>query len=99
MSAIHYQLVQLFQQAGAAHHAAFADVDGDDPDWPDWYATFLQPELDALLEPSFSIPQLAETLARLAESHQSEASGQPWPEYYSAQILTMHSQINQEQKP
>ena len=35
-------LVDLFREAGHAHHAAFAATDGADPDWPIWYADYLQ---------------------------------------------------------
>jgi len=34
------QLMQLFRHAGSAHHQAFLATNGDDPDWPAFYANF-----------------------------------------------------------
>ena len=31
-------LIDLFAEAGPAHHRAYFAVDGADPDWPLWYA-------------------------------------------------------------
>src|SRR5437867_6375182 len=49
---VHYpieQLAALFREAGAAHHKAFAATDGEDPDWPSWYARYLAPRLQQAL--------------------------------------------------
>jgi hypothetical protein len=35
------RLAALFKQTGEAHHEAFLDTDGDDPEWPLWYAKYL----------------------------------------------------------
>ena len=40
---------ELLSQVGPAHHQAFAATDGEDPDWPTWYAAWL---LDRLPEHS-----------------------------------------------
>jgi hypothetical protein len=37
------ELAALFREVGAAHHRAFATTNGDDPDWPTWYAEHLVP--------------------------------------------------------
>ncbi|HEX9855902.1 MAG TPA: hypothetical protein VGC47_11370 [Acidimicrobiia bacterium] len=39
------QLADLLVATGRAHHDAFIDTDGFDPDWPSWYANHLEEEL------------------------------------------------------
>lgn len=35
------KLSQLLDQAAKAHHQTFAAVNGEDPQWPDWYAQWI----------------------------------------------------------
>ena len=51
-------LVELFREAGRAHHEAFAASDGDDPDWAIWYADYLQGPFAQRLDMNFSRSQL-----------------------------------------
>lgn len=39
------ELANLFREAGRHHHEAFAEADGADPEWPLWYASYLQTRL------------------------------------------------------
>lgn len=34
-------LASLLRETGQAHHQAYIDTDGDDPEWPRWYAGLL----------------------------------------------------------
>ena len=40
------QLAELFKQTGEAHHQAFLETDGEDPEWAIWYAGYLQDRLE-----------------------------------------------------
>jgi hypothetical protein len=73
---------ELLSQAGAAHHRAFSATDGEDPDWPSWYAAWL---LERLPEPAPEIdePQLAVLLANAAETHKTSGSEEDWPGFYA----------------
>jgi hypothetical protein len=44
---LHERLTELFIQTGQAHHQAFVDTNGSDPDWPIWYASYLREPLVA----------------------------------------------------
>ena len=35
------QIAELFQKTGSDHHQAFIETDGEDPEWPLWYAECL----------------------------------------------------------
>lgn len=96
MDTLHEQLTELFKQAGAAHHAAFAHVNGADPDWPGWYAEYTLTGLNHLLEHWFTAPQLAQELAQLAESHQRKAADQPWQEFYATYFVDHYAPNHKE---
>lgn len=81
------EIVQLFQQAGQAHHDAFAAVDGADPDWPIWYAGYLHEDLTRLLNAAFTKSELVYLLVGLDKELQQRAPGANWHRYY-AQSLT-----------
>ena len=34
------RLIDLIERSGPAHHQAFLEVDGWDPEWPIWYAEY-----------------------------------------------------------
>ena len=51
-------LADLFRETGRAHHAAFAATDGADPEWPIWYAKYLQAPIAEALQTSFTKSQL-----------------------------------------
>jgi hypothetical protein len=36
------QLEELFRETGEAHHQAYIETDGADPEWPLWYADYLR---------------------------------------------------------
>jgi hypothetical protein len=76
----HDALRALFAQAGAAHHAAFAHVDGEDDDWPAWYAAYLAPRLPELTGQVLDEPEIARRLLRLSET---TPPGEYWPAYYA----------------
>ena len=44
------QLAELFKKTGQAHHQAFIETDGEDPDWPIWYANYLGDRLTPFLD-------------------------------------------------
>ena len=73
---------ELLSQVGPAHHRAFSATDGEDPDWPTWYAAWL---LERLPEPAPEVDeaQLAALLATAAETHKTSGSAEDWPGFYA----------------
>lgn len=63
-----------------------AATNGDDPEWPAWYAHWLVPQLGGLL--SIGEPELAAALTRLDAQHRAEGRGRPWPAFYAERLLT-----------
>jgi len=80
-------LVDLFREAGHAHHEAFVATDGDDPDWPIWYADYLQEPFAERLDMNFYKSQLIYCLMNANFEHQARAPESDWSEYYADQLL------------
>ena len=76
------QLTELFTETAKAHHSAYAATDGADPDWPIWYAEYLQPRAAGLgLE--FTKSELVNCLMTAELERSTRAPDAPWPEYYA----------------
>jgi glutaredoxin len=78
-------LASAFEQAGRAHHEAYAHVDGFHPDWAGWYAEHLKPRLDELLDVELPQSEIAALLLSLAQEHKARAASRPWHEFYAEQ--------------
>ena len=84
-------LAHLFRSAGQAHHQAFAAVNGDDPEWPEWYAQYLAGPLSQLLGTQIESAQLAATLRDLDAEMRRVAPSADWPLYYTDRFLARHA--------
>jgi len=80
-------LVNLFREAGQAHHAAFAATGGDDPDWPIWYADYLQAPFAERLDLKFYKSQLIYCLMNADFEHQARSPDSDWSEFYADELL------------
>jgi hypothetical protein len=82
------ELAQLFREAGHAHHLAFLATNGDDPEWPRWYAEFLRPRLATVLDAGVSVEELAKILEQLEADRKRTAPTADWPQFYAAYFLS-----------
>ena len=80
-------LVDLFREAGQAHHSAFAATGGDDPEWPIWFADYLQEPFAQRLDMNFYKSQLIYCLMNADFEHQARSPDSDWTEYYADQLL------------
>ncbi|MFA9412252.1 MAG: glutaredoxin family protein [Deltaproteobacteria bacterium] len=81
------QLAALFEQTGEAHHEAFRESDGEDPEWPIWYAEHLQDRLEPFLAAPLTRSRLVFCLIGADDEHRATESDTPWPEYYARRFL------------
>lgn len=77
------QLKELFREVGHAHHEAFADVDGADPEWPTWYAGHLHRRLCTLLHADFTRSELIYLLVLVDRERGMHAPGAEWAGFYA----------------
>jgi NAD(P)H-hydrate epimerase len=81
------QVAELLLQTGKAHHAAYFDVDGHDPDWPLWYAESLHPRLPELLGEELTISELVYLMIDLDRRYRAEESDSQWYIYYARELV------------
>ncbi len=84
---IRNNLVELLQKTGRAHHAAFVDTDGADPDWSIWYADYLKEPFAQRFDMTFHRSQLVYCLMDADFEHQVRSPDSNWPDFYADEIL------------
>jgi NAD(P)H-hydrate epimerase len=81
------QIADLLQQTGKDHHAAFFAVDGDDPDWPLWYAEHIQDRLPAILGQVLTLSELTYLMVDLDRLHRAEEPESEWTQFYARELI------------
>jgi hypothetical protein len=85
------RLEDLFRETGEVHHQAYIETDGADPEWPLWYAGYLQERLGRLLEASFTKSELVYLLIWVANEQPLNAPGADWARYYADFFLQRYA--------
>ena len=86
-----HQLADLFRRTGSAHHAAFAATNGEDPEWPAWYASYLAEPLSKSLNHHFEPAALERDLIAVDAAHRSAPDRPDWPSYYARWFLERYA--------
>lgn len=86
-----HQLEDLFHEVGEAHHQAYIETDGADPEWPLWYADYLRDRLGALLDASFTRSELVHLLVLVASEQPYVAPGANWARYYAKKFISLYA--------
>jgi hypothetical protein len=77
------QLVDLFHEAGSAHHQAYSVTNGDDPDWPLWYAEYMQTRLNQVLGTALTRSELTYLLVLVEKERMAASAAAAWPDFYA----------------
>jgi hypothetical protein len=85
------QLEELFRETGEAHHQAYIETDGFDPEWPLWYADYLQERLGPFLDANFTKSELVYLLIWVANEQPLSAPGADWARYYARFFITKYT--------
>jgi hypothetical protein len=85
------QLEDLFHEVGEAHHQAYIETDGADPEWPLWYADYLRERLGTLLDASFTRSELVHMLVLVANEQPLVAPGANWARYYAKKFIALYA--------
>lgn len=81
--ALHEALSTLLREAGRVHHQVFIEVNGEDPDWPLWYASYLLERFRRRLDPSLTRSELVSELVLAAQDHAQNAPDADWAAHYA----------------
>lgn len=81
------QLAELITETGHRHHQAYLEADGADPEWPLWYAGYLQARIWDALGPVPTRSRLVYLLLAGERAHSESGDETPWPRFYAQLIL------------
>lgn len=81
------ELAQLLMATGGAHHEAFIETDGFDPDWAIWYADHTQDQVNSLLGTDLSRAEIVYELIGLSREQPSKAPDTPWSDFYASSLV------------
>jgi hypothetical protein len=84
--AVEEKLEGLFRETGRAHHQAFLATDGVDPEWPIWYAGFLQDRVNVLSSRVLTKSELVYLIIAAEKEREAIAPEAQWPRYYARYI-------------
>jgi len=85
------RLRQLFRDCARAHDAAFPAANGEDPEWPAWYAAYLQKPLEHALDTEFSLSHLIYCLMNADFEHTARAPETDLADYFAACFIEHHA--------
>lgn len=77
------QLRAMFQETVKAHHQAYQESGGEDPEWPLWYADHLMAGLGKILNATFTKSELIYLLMLVEKERSLKAPGSDWATYYA----------------
>ena len=80
-------LAKLLMDTGHAHHQAYIEVDGNDPDWAVWYADQLYDKLPEHLSVTLHKSNIIYLLMHLSYVQALDAPQAQWPPYYAKYLL------------
>ena len=94
------ELALLLLDTGRGHHDAFAATKGEDPEWPLWYAKYLEGRIDSYLGTGPTRSKLVQCLVDADEAHQTQRPDEPWPTFYARYLLGLgHEEVQTSNKP
>ena len=85
------RIAALLHEASETHHTVYRIVDGDDPDWPSWYANWLLnlSELPEILGTKPVRSELVWLLVSMDKEYTEASPDLAWPQWY-AEFIVRH---------
>jgi hypothetical protein len=84
------ELANLLNETAEAHHKAFAATEGEDPDWPIWYADYLLGKMRQMLKAKFTKSELIYLLVSADKRNGIIAPGAYWPRFYAKSLVNRY---------
>jgi hypothetical protein len=82
------RLEAVLEATGPAHHAAFAETAGYDPEWAMWYARHTIAELrEVLLRPDLTESRLVWAFVSADDAHSGQTTQVPWHRFYADRFI------------
>lgn len=82
------ELEQVFAEAGPAHHQAYIATNGDDPEWPIWYADYLKNKVEFIVDRTYTRSEMIYFMVLADRQHKATGGIEPWPRFYANLLLS-----------
>ncbi len=83
-------IIDSLVETAEAHHKAFSATEGEDPDWPMWYAGHLLDNMHKLLKANFTKSELIYLLVKADKEMGLYGPGAEWHSYYARFFLNFY---------
>lgn len=80
------ELAELLAETGRRHHAAFLTSDGVDPEWPLFYAAYLQTRMWDRLGVLLTRSEIIHVLVDADQAFRTGEERGPWPPAYARRL-------------
>ena len=77
------KLQELLVETGKEHHQAFIETDGQDAEWPLWYAGYLNDKISGLIEKKISKSELVYLIVSAEKERDKSKSKTEWEKFYA----------------
>jgi hypothetical protein len=77
------KLKELLLETAKEHHQAFIETDGEDTEWPLWYAGYLKEKIAGLVEKKISKSELIYLIVSAEKEKEKSKSKTGWEEFYA----------------
>ena len=84
------ELANLLNETAEAHHEAFAATEGEDADWPIWYADYLLDKMRQMLKAKFTKSEFIYLLVSAEKKNGVVTPGAYWPRFYANFIISRY---------
>lgn len=85
------ELANLLNETYEAHHKAYAATNGEDNEWPIWYADYLFDKTRRMLNSKFTKSELIYFLVSAEKENGRNAPGAYWPRFYANFIVSRYT--------
>lgn len=87
------KLADLLHLCSETHHTVYKKVEGNDPEWPLWYANWLLTlsNLPELLPKMKTQSELVYMFVLLDKEYVKLAPKEEWPRYYAIRLLETYA--------
>jgi hypothetical protein len=83
-------IIDSLKETAESHHKAFSATEGEDPDWPIWYADHLLGNMRKVLKANFTKSELIYMLVKADKEMGIKAPGADWHSYYASFFLDLY---------
>ena len=81
------RLSELFTNTAKAHHEAFKSTNGNDAEWPIWYANYIQDPISEILDTPFLKSNLIYCLMNADFEYTAKEVDTHWQNFYSKHFI------------